>query len=64
MLLQFLTAQVLSRLNNTAVEDARRNLSSALAVLTRFNYPMVVMEVDEAIGYSLVGKFENVTSQL
>jgi len=62
-IMPFLPLTTLSNLKNRA-GGARSNLSSALVELARFNYPLVVIEVEEARGHASGGKFEIATRQL
>lgn len=56
-LMPYLPATVLAELKNKA-GGARTNLSSTLVTLSKFTYPHIVLEVEEARGHPLGGKFE------
>ena len=57
-ILPFLPPAVSTALKNRA-GGARSNLSQALVSLSRFNYPLVVMEVEEARGHAKGGSLRS-----
>ena len=62
-LLDYLPPKILHELKNKA-GGARSNISSSLVALCSYGWPQVLMEVEEARGHPLGGKFEIATRQL
>ena len=62
-IMEYLPDPVLNVLKGKA-GGARANLSTALVSLCRFTWPVALMEVEEARGHPMGGKFEVATRQL
>ena len=62
-ILPYLPPTVVANLKSKA-GGARSNLSADLVKLSRFTYPQIIMEVEEALGHDDGGKFEVATRSL